>query len=168
MYKIIGADGNEYGPVSTEQIQQWLAEGRLNAVSRIQREGSGEWKLLHEMPEFALAAPPPPPLRPAPINLQPVAVSPTNPLAAWSLGTGIAAILPCCCWTVVLPATSIALGAIALSQIKQNPNQAGRSMAVAGIVLGSLALLSGLIFWIVAILNPIDPSQFPRGFPFPR
>jgi len=91
-----------------------------------------------------------------------------NPLAGWSLGTGIAAILPCCCWTVILPAASIALGAIALSQIKQNPNQGGRSMAIAGIVLGSISLLMGVIFWIMAILNPIDPNQLPHGFPFPR
>ena len=169
MYKIIGADGNEYGPVSAEQIRQWVAEGRLNAVSRIQAEGSGEWKLLHEFPEFGLSAPPPPrpsPIQPTAISLPPPAVPQNNPCAAWSLGVGIAAILPCCCWTVVLPATSIALGAIALSQLKQNPHQGGRSMAIAGIVLGSVSLLLGVIMWIAAIVNPIDPSQFPHGFPF--
>jgi len=53
MYKIIGADGNEYGPVSAEQIRQWITEGRLNAASRIQLEGSGEWKLVREVAEFS-------------------------------------------------------------------------------------------------------------------
>ena len=28
MYKIIGADGKEYGPISAEQLRQWLNEDR--------------------------------------------------------------------------------------------------------------------------------------------
>ena len=35
MYKIIGADGNEYGPITTEQLRQWLAEGRVNAQTKV-------------------------------------------------------------------------------------------------------------------------------------
>ncbi len=30
MYKIIGADGKEYGPVTAEQLKQWIADGRVN------------------------------------------------------------------------------------------------------------------------------------------
>jgi hypothetical protein len=61
MFKILGNDGKEYGPVSVEQIQQWLREGRAGATTRAQREGSGEWGTLGTMPEFAalLAAPAP-------------------------------------------------------------------------------------------------------------
>ena len=36
MYEIIGADGKEYGPISFEQIRQWIAEGRVNAQTRVQ------------------------------------------------------------------------------------------------------------------------------------
>jgi hypothetical protein len=39
MYKIIGADGKEYGPVSTEQLRQWLTEGRVNNQTRVLAEG---------------------------------------------------------------------------------------------------------------------------------
>jgi uncharacterized membrane protein len=53
MYKIIGADGKEYGPVNTELLRQWIAEGRLNAQSRVQPEGSPDWKTVGELPEFA-------------------------------------------------------------------------------------------------------------------
>jgi hypothetical protein len=56
-YKIIGADSVEYGPVSAEQIRQWIAEGRVNAETKLQAEGGGEWTRLAEVPEFA--APPP-------------------------------------------------------------------------------------------------------------
>jgi len=53
MYRIIGADGKEYGPVSAEVVCQWIAQGRANAQSRIRPEGAMEWKFLSELPEFA-------------------------------------------------------------------------------------------------------------------
>ena len=54
MYKIIGGDGKEYGPVSAEVMRQWIGEGRMNGDTRIMGEG-GEWKTLGESPEFAAA-----------------------------------------------------------------------------------------------------------------
>jgi hypothetical protein len=56
MYKMMGADGKEYGPVSVEQLRQWIAEGRANAQTRVQLEGSTEWRTVRELPEFADAA----------------------------------------------------------------------------------------------------------------
>lgn len=53
MYKIIGADKKEYGPVSADQLHQWISEGRANAQSLVQAVGSGEWKPLSAIPEFA-------------------------------------------------------------------------------------------------------------------
>ena len=38
-YKIIGADLKEYGPVSAEQIRQWITEGRVNSETKLQAEG---------------------------------------------------------------------------------------------------------------------------------
>jgi len=57
MYRIIGADGKEYGPVSADQLRQWMAAGRVNHATRVQQEGTTEWKPLGEFPEFAAAAP---------------------------------------------------------------------------------------------------------------
>jgi hypothetical protein len=59
MYKIIGADGKEYGPISREQLKQWLAEGRLNLQSQVLPEGSTDWKTLGEIPELVNAPVPP-------------------------------------------------------------------------------------------------------------
>jgi hypothetical protein len=53
MYRIIGADGQQYGPVSPEQLRLWIAEGRANAQTLVQAEGSAEWKPLGQFPEFA-------------------------------------------------------------------------------------------------------------------
>lgn len=71
-YKIIGGDGQQYGPVTADELRQWVAEGRLNAQSLVQIEGALEWKPLGNFPEFAdalnsIAAPPQiaPPANPA-------------------------------------------------------------------------------------------------------
>ena len=161
MYRIIGADGNEYGPIAAEQVRQWVAEGRLNGVSKIQVDGSGEWKELREMPEFAaLVPPPPPPFTPgaAPRPGYAGTLPPANPLAGWALGTGIAS-LPCCGLLILSP-VSIVLGAMALSQINQNPKQGGRGLATAGIVLGCISLVMGIIFWALFFVTGVSPSRF--------
>jgi hypothetical protein len=53
MYKILGADGNQYGPVSAEQVRAWVAEGRANGETMAQVEGAVEWRALSTFPEFA-------------------------------------------------------------------------------------------------------------------
>ena len=69
MYKIIGADGREYGPVTADQLKQWIAEGRANAQTKVLAESDTEWKRLAEIPELATALPvtPPPVLRVPPV-----------------------------------------------------------------------------------------------------
>jgi hypothetical protein len=63
MYRIIGADGQQYGPITAEQVRQWLAENRINRQTPMQSEGAQEWKPLSTFTEFAsdLAAQKPPP-----------------------------------------------------------------------------------------------------------
>jgi len=60
MYHLIGADGNQYGPASLEQIRLWLSEGRLNAQTRVRPEGAEEWLPLGSVPELAALVSPPP------------------------------------------------------------------------------------------------------------
>src|SRR5256885_1401555 len=70
MFKIIGIDGRQYGPVDAEQIKRWIAAGRADASTNIQAEGSHDWKPLADVPEFAEAlaakAAPPQPEAPSP------------------------------------------------------------------------------------------------------
>lgn len=54
MYRIIGGDGKEYGPVSAEQIKDWIADGRANAQTRVKEEGQEDWKPLAQYPELEL------------------------------------------------------------------------------------------------------------------
>lgn len=53
MYRIIGADQKEYGPISAEQLRQWIQEGRANAQTQVRAETETDWKPLSALPEFA-------------------------------------------------------------------------------------------------------------------
>jgi hypothetical protein len=55
MYKVIGGDHQEYGPATAEEVCHWLADGRLNGQSLVQKEGSNQWLPLSSFSEFAEA-----------------------------------------------------------------------------------------------------------------
>jgi hypothetical protein len=57
MYKIIGADQKEYGPVSAEEMRRWIAEGRVNGQTLIQGEGQTDWRPLSTYPELSGLSP---------------------------------------------------------------------------------------------------------------
>jgi hypothetical protein len=42
-YTVRGADGKEYGPVTTEQITAWIREGRVNSHQSIRRSDMEQW-----------------------------------------------------------------------------------------------------------------------------
>jgi hypothetical protein len=58
MYRILGSDGNEYGPVSAEQLRQWIAEKRVNGETRVQGD-DGVWRFLREVTELVVLLHPP-------------------------------------------------------------------------------------------------------------
>jgi len=75
LYKIIGGDRKEYGPVTAEEVGRWLTEGRLNAQSQVRLEGTQEWKPLSAFTDLARAlgletTPPPLPQTPGPVARQ--------------------------------------------------------------------------------------------------
>ncbi len=89
MYRIIGADGQPYGPVSADQLRRWLEERRVNAQTLVQVEGAQDWKPLATFSEFAadLRSPPPPTLG------APAAPSGSDPRASNKIAAGICGIL---------------------------------------------------------------------------
>jgi len=64
MYRIIGGDQKEYGPVTAEELRRWIAEGRANAQTQVLGEGAAEWKPLSAFLEFADLLNPVPTLSP--------------------------------------------------------------------------------------------------------
>ncbi len=71
MYRIIGVDGQQYGPVTADQLRRWIQEGRAGAQTLVQAEGTADWKPLISLTDFAADIKPPPAF-----------VSPTSPNAA--------------------------------------------------------------------------------------
>jgi hypothetical protein len=142
MFKLLGADNKEYGPVSADQIRAWMAQGRANAQTQLQAVGSAEWKPLAEFPEFAAALPPSggaavPPLPAA--GTQPGAVPPrTSGLAVISLVLGCLGLVSCGITALV----GLVLGIIAVVRInKSNGQLGGKGLAQAGIVVSAALLL---------------------------
>ena len=136
MYKIIGVDGKEYGPVSTEQLRQWLREGRVNTHTQVLSEGAADWQPLSALPEFA-AELSPPAAAPRPGTV-PTGQAKTSGMAITSLVLGILGLLSCGLTALV----GLVLGIIALVKIKKSEGQmGGEGLAIAGIVVSGLFLL---------------------------
>jgi hypothetical protein len=131
MYKVIGSDQKIYGPVSVAQIRQWQAEGRINSATLLQAEGSNEWKPLFSVPEFG--GPPVVTMPP------PAAAQRGNNLALAGLICGVLSNV-CCCFGVVCAVFGIIFSVIALSQIEAHPQQSGKGMALAGLILSVVGL----------------------------
>jgi hypothetical protein len=52
-YTVMGEDGKEYGPVSEDQIRQWIAEGRAGSKTPVKTPRDRDWVFLNQVPEFA-------------------------------------------------------------------------------------------------------------------
>src|SRR5437870_4613013 len=76
MYKMRGADGKEYDPVSLDQLQQWIGDGRINAQTLVQGPSAAEWKAASEFPELSFQSGDLPSAGPSP---QPPSIKPPEP-----------------------------------------------------------------------------------------
>jgi len=158
MYRIIGADGKEYGPITVEQLGQWVAEGRANGDTKALAEGATEWKPLNSYPEIAgWFAQPAAALGAAPAVLTGVAPGRrSNGFAVAGLVMGIISVTIglCCCYGIPFNVLGVIFSLIALSQIKQTPQlYQGEGTAIAGLVLSLLSLVLAAIFILVLGLH---------------
>src|ERR1700722_37373 len=161
MYKIIGADQKEYGPVSADQLRQWITEGRVNGQTKVQAADATEWKAMADIPEFFGVLPKTQPAtHTTPTTIHPLPAQPGNSqMAIWSMISGLCSLLCCCGFWAVAP-LAIVLGAVALSQLKTDPELTRRGFAITGIVVGVLALLCWAVFWLICFSSP----DFMQGF----
>jgi prepilin-type processing-associated H-X9-DG protein len=136
MYKIIGADGKEYGPVTAEQLRQWLGEGRVNFQTKVRLDDQAEWQALGALPEFAAeraANTFSPPLLPPG-----VAAPKTSGLAIASLVLGILGLFTC----AVTAFVGLVLGIVSLVKIKNSQGRlSGMGLAAAGTAVSAICIL---------------------------
>lgn len=135
MFKIRGTDQKEYGPVSTEIVRQWMAQGRANLQTLAQAQGTEEWKPLSSFPEFSGPAAFAPPLPGSP-------ASPTGPVK--TSGLAVAALVCGLFGFLILPALAgLVLAVVALLKISQSQGRLrGQGLAIAGICLSGFMLLA--------------------------
>ncbi|MEN9573587.1 MAG: hypothetical protein RL514_1442 [Verrucomicrobiota bacterium] len=50
-YRIIGGDGKHYGPVPATVLLRWITDGRIEAETPVQVDGSPAWVKLHQLGE---------------------------------------------------------------------------------------------------------------------
>ncbi|MSU57139.1 MAG: DUF4190 domain-containing protein [Pedosphaera sp.] len=144
VYRIIGSDDKEYGPISADQIRQWLREGRLNRTSRIKPENSNDWKVIGALPEFDESFPPLPGAAPAH----------TGPTKTCGLATG-ALVCGALGFTCIAAVVGLVLGFLAHARIRRsNGRLTGSGMATAGIVLSLIFILIGIFAIPAAMLLP--------------
>jgi hypothetical protein len=145
-YKVIGSDQKEYGPVSAEDLGKWIAEGRLDGQTKVQIEGTAEWKLLAEIPELQAALRnrlPPPPLT------SPAVASRTSGLAVTSLVLGALGAFTC----GITALFGLVLGIIALVKVSNSRgNLRGGSLALAGVIVSGIFVI--LIPFFAALMLP--------------
>ncbi len=160
MYRIIGADGREYGPIPGEQLREWIAEGRANAQTLALAEGATQWRPLVEYLEFAplLARTAPAALTAGPIS-SPQAPR-TNSLAVAGMIMGLLAVTCglCCCYGMPFNVLGIIFSLVALAQIRNDPqSQQGRSLAIAGLLLSLASVVLAVLFFTLGLaLNSSD------------
>jgi hypothetical protein len=158
MYRIIGADGKEYGPISADQMRQWIAEGRANAGTPVLAQGATEWKTLGLLAEFSLlfagTAPSSAPSTYAPGTHK------SSALATTALILGVISVLSffCCCCGYGLPFNILGLifSLIALGQINSHPDRyEGKGLAIGALVLCLISLALTVILFIIFILSAV-------------
>jgi hypothetical protein len=163
MYKIVGTDGRVYGPVSAEQVKQWIAQGRANAQTHALADGAVAWITLGQLPEFAncfsAQVPPISPVPPVSGTIPPFPAGPLRKInghAILGLVFGILSFACCfmCCINWLFAPLGIIFSLIGLSQVNHHPElYEGRSMAIAGLVLSILSLVIAFILLICFMAN---------------
>jgi hypothetical protein len=166
MYKVVGADQREYGPVTRETILEWIALNRANGAT-IAKFEDGAWKPLSTFEEFqaALAAAPQAPL------IETTVVSPGREAPSFSgvgsqRNTNVASVLGivfpivcCCCWFVG-PILGLVFSFIGLNQIRANPNKYSTSEALPKIGIGL-----SIFVLILNIMGRLLDSQLQKWLP---
>ena len=145
MYKIIGHDGQTYGPATAAQIRDWIAQKRVESRTPVLPEGATEWTLLGLLAEFAPHFSGPPPVI-APLRG-------TNGFATAGFVCGILSFACCCgCPFSIL---GMIFSSIALTQIgNQVQKQAGWGLALAGLICSAVSLLVNLALGIFQLVSP--------------
>lgn len=162
----VARDGKQLGVFSLEEIKQQLAGGTLRLTDLAWYEGASGWAPLSSVPGVT-AGPAAGATAVTATTAAAPAVLPQNrnePLAILSLILSIAGLLGFCCGFFLMAGIAgIVCGHLALGRIRQNPQLEGRGLALAGVIIGYVAVGSWLawifLFGGLAVLQGISESM---------
>ena len=152
MYKILGSDGHEYGPVSAGQVKEWIAESRVEPKTPVIPPGGTDWVFLDSLPEFEAAFADPSSVVPSATASKSAdgfnqVIPRKNARALAACFLGVFSVIPPMGALLGIPA--LVLGTLGLRFRRRNPEAGGGVHAWIGIVLGGLF---GLGYWALIAL----------------
>ncbi|MSU57138.1 MAG: DUF4339 domain-containing protein [Pedosphaera sp.] len=155
MYKIIGTDGKEYGPVAADVLRGWLAQGRVSGQTQVRAEGATDWKRFDQLPEFRadLAAAPPPVVgtsAPAGNDGLNVIIPYKNVRALVAYYLGVFSLIPFV--GIPLGLAGFVLGILGLRYRRQHPTAGGVVHAWIGIILGGICGFGWLALVLLGVI----------------
>lgn len=145
--------GTRYGPVDAQQVQTWVAQGRVGPDDLVWREGMGEWQAISAVPELSG---PGAPAAGLPVS-GPTAAAQTQ-RAGWRvvphrggavLALGIVGLVVCfICGIIAWVMGSSDLKAMAAGQM----DPTGKGITQAGKICGMISVILAIVgfgFWIL-------------------
>jgi hypothetical protein len=159
MFRIIGADGKQYGPISLEQMRRWIADGRVNAQTRVQADGAADWKTAAEFPELGLAStggvPGAGPASPPPVTGQSPAQQQGLAITSFVLG-----LLSLVCFGLLTGIPAVICGHLARARARRLPGQyGGAGLALAGLITGYVGVVVTLLILPAMLLLPLTRAK---------
>lgn len=174
-----GKEGQQNGPLDESAMKARVAGGEIGQSDLVWKEGMAEWLPLSQVAELSAGAAPsstaaaPPeespyvspasnPMAAAPQGGTPVAL-PTSGLAIASLVLGILAILSSCVYVGVLfGIPAVICGHMAIKKLNAPERaDAGKGMALAGLICGYLGILFSImmIAYVIFMFKEIMPEM---------
>ena len=149
----VARDGKELGVYSLEEVNRQLAAGSLRLTDQAWYEGAAGWAALSTVPGVSAT-----PSAPTAAPVSPAVIATPSPLvpqrkneqlAVLSLIFSLLGVCGFCCGFFLAAAIAgIVCGHIALSRIKANPELEGRNLAMAGLIIGYVAV-GGWLIWVL-------------------
>jgi|GEM_PF-102444 len=179
MYKVLGIDRKEYGPVSAEVVRRWVRERRVHGGTLACAQGTDQWKPLAQFSEFAdlfqpetgssagpAAISQPGASQPAAAQGQrtvpPVLTSrsapirpPESRLSGLATGALVCGLFGFCTGGVTA-VLGLVLGLVGLRKIARSQGRlTGRGLALAGVGFSVVAI----VLWGAILVSEILPQQ---------
>jgi len=146
-------DGAKYGPVSAQELRNWLAEGRLKPTDHVWTEGMADWAPYNTVEELNTGVLPQAggvvyvqsPLQAAPQQGNGVAVA--------GMVLGIVSLVLVCIWFISLPCAIVGLCLSVVGKNKARETNSGGGMAITGLVLSCVTLALLVIAFIAFMMG---------------